>query len=443
MRKQLGFLPEESPLYEEMTPISYLEFFADLYEVPGDVAEERMLDTLEKLDLEHHDRKLGDMSKGMKRKVAIARSLINDPDVLIYDEPASGLDPLTTNYVIEFTEQLAEEGKTIVFSAHNLFHVESICDRVAIMNDGQIVARGDLEALQDEYGERRYRVYTTVEVPDAVEGERYLVPRRGEHGRRRRDARNRERPRRRGHRHPDRGVESGRGVPQRRRVGDAERPHRPGGVDGRATTAADSALGGDEERRRRRQANGRGDDASSSGWDSSRRWRSAAPVPDWIQVSTASALTSPARYYGPAADDSTFATVPPSQPGLYRGDQELLFVGTTLVDRSRTSKGTPPSRSSGTLSTDTTNAGWPTRTTPQRRIQCRSTCSTSSRAGSRRASRRATVSPPTGVAAVAATVTTRVAVVVMVRLTGPDPAEPERPPPTRTPPGRSVASAPG
>jgi len=169
MRKQLGFLPEESPLYEEMTPISYLQFFADLYEVRGDVAEERMLDTLEKLDLEHHDRKLGDMSKGMKRKVAIARSLINDPDVLIYDEPASGLDPLTTNYVIEFTEQLAKEGKTIVFSAHNLFHVESICDRVAIMNDGQIVARGDLEALQDQYGERRYRVYTTVEVPDAIE----------------------------------------------------------------------------------------------------------------------------------------------------------------------------------------------------------------------------------------------------------------------------------
>lgn len=169
MRKQLGFLPEESPLYEEMTPLSYLQFFADLYDVPGDVAEERMLDTLEKLDLQHHDRKLGDMSKGMKRKVAIARSLINDPDVLIYDEPASGLDPLTTNYVIEFTEQLAAEGKTIVFSAHNLFHVESICDRVAIMNDGQIAARGDLDELQAEYGERRYHVYTTVEVPESVQ----------------------------------------------------------------------------------------------------------------------------------------------------------------------------------------------------------------------------------------------------------------------------------
>ncbi|MFU1781994.1 ATP-binding cassette domain-containing protein [Haloarcula japonica] len=169
MRQQLGFLPEESPLYEEMTPISYLKFFADLYDVDPDVAEERMHDTLDELELEHRDRKLGDMSKGMKRKVAIARSLINDPDVLIYDEPASGLDPLTTNYVIEFTEQLANEGKTIVFSAHNLFHVESICDRVVIMNEGEIVARGDLEELQAEYGHTRYHVYTTVDVPDAVQ----------------------------------------------------------------------------------------------------------------------------------------------------------------------------------------------------------------------------------------------------------------------------------
>jgi len=169
MRQQLGFLPEESPLYEEMTPTSYLRFFADLYDVPESVATERMHETLDELDLEHRDRKLGDMSKGMKRKVAIARSLINDPDVLVYDEPASGLDPLTTNYVIEFTEQLAEEGKTIVFSAHNLYHVETICDRVAIMNEGQIVARGDLEELQAEYGEREYYVYTTVEVPDAVQ----------------------------------------------------------------------------------------------------------------------------------------------------------------------------------------------------------------------------------------------------------------------------------
>jgi len=168
MRKHLGFLPEESPLYEEMTPTSYLSFFADLYDVDAAVGEERMHETLDDLELDHRDRQIGDMSKGMKRKVAIARSLINDPEVLIYDEPASGLDPLTTNYIIEFTERLAEEGKTIVFSAHNLFHVESICDRVAIMNEGEIVASGDLDRLQEEHGSTTYHVYTSVEVPESV-----------------------------------------------------------------------------------------------------------------------------------------------------------------------------------------------------------------------------------------------------------------------------------
>jgi ABC-2 type transport system ATP-binding protein len=168
MRRKLGFLPEESPLYEEMTPVSYLGFFADLYDVPGGVADRRIHDTLDRLDLDHRDRPLGDMSKGMKRKVAIARSLVNDPDVLVYDEPASGLDPLTTNYIIEFTQELAEQGKTIVFSAHNLYHVETICDRVAIMNEGTVVAQGDLAELQAAHGETNYHVYTTVEVPDSA-----------------------------------------------------------------------------------------------------------------------------------------------------------------------------------------------------------------------------------------------------------------------------------
>jgi ABC-2 type transport system ATP-binding protein len=168
MRHRLGFLPEESPLYEEMTPQTYLHFFADLYEVPDGVADRRIQDALDDLDLDHRDRQLGDMSKGMKRKVAIARSLINDPDVLIYDEPGSGLDPLTTNYIVEFTEQLAKEGKTVVFSAHNLFHVQSICDRVLILNEGEVVARGDLAALREAYGETTYHVYTTVAVPNSA-----------------------------------------------------------------------------------------------------------------------------------------------------------------------------------------------------------------------------------------------------------------------------------
>jgi len=171
MRRGLGFLPEESPLYEDMTALSYLRFFADLYDVPRETADERVGAALDRLELEHRERRLGDMSKGMKRKVAIARSLVNDPDLLIYDEPASGLDPLTTNYVLEFTRELSDRGKTVVFSAHNLYHVESVCDRVVIMNRGEIVARGSVPEIRAEHGTTEYHVYTSVPVSgvDAVE----------------------------------------------------------------------------------------------------------------------------------------------------------------------------------------------------------------------------------------------------------------------------------
>ena len=176
MRRSLGFLPEESPLYEDMTARSYLDFFADLYDVPDATATERIERTLDRLDLDHRDRRLGDVSKGMKRKVAIARSLVNDPDVLVYDEPASGLDPLTTNYVLEFVRELRDAGKTVLFSAHNLYHVESVCDRVAIMNRGEIVARGTVPEIRDEYGTTEYRVFASVPLDDTTrEGDRHVV----------------------------------------------------------------------------------------------------------------------------------------------------------------------------------------------------------------------------------------------------------------------------
>jgi len=164
LRRRLGFLPEESPLYDEMTPRSYLEFFADVYDVPEDVASERIESTLDRLELDVRDRPVGDFSKGMKRKVAIGRSLINDPAVLIYDEPASGLDPITTNTVIEFTRELASREKTIVFSAHDLYHVESVCDEVAIMHDGRIAAQGTLESIREQFGTVEYRIYADVKV---------------------------------------------------------------------------------------------------------------------------------------------------------------------------------------------------------------------------------------------------------------------------------------
>ncbi|GGL60519.1 ABC transporter ATP-binding protein [Halocalculus aciditolerans] len=169
MRTELGFLPEESPLYEEMTPTSYLRFFADLYDVPRDVADERMADVLDRLDLDVRDRPVGDFSKGMKRKVAIARSLVNDPSVLVYDEPASGLDPVTQHTLEEFTRELAADGKTVLFSAHDLHRVEAVCDRIGILVDGEIAARGTMDEIRGEFGEVEYRVTTSVPVTGSEE----------------------------------------------------------------------------------------------------------------------------------------------------------------------------------------------------------------------------------------------------------------------------------
>ncbi len=176
MRRSLGFLPEESPLYENMTARSYLSFFADLYDVPGDVAAERIESTLDRLDLDHRERRLGDVSKGMKRKVAIARSLVNDPDVLVYDEPASGLDPLTTHEVLQFVQELADDGRTVVFSAHNLYHVADLCDRVIVMNEGEIIARGGVAEIREAHGRTTYRVTATVSLPESEpSGDRHVV----------------------------------------------------------------------------------------------------------------------------------------------------------------------------------------------------------------------------------------------------------------------------
>jgi ABC-type multidrug transport system, ATPase component len=154
----LGFLPEESPLYEGMGVEDYLMFFSELYCIPKDRAKKRIRELLFDLALNADGKKIGDLSKGMKRKVAIARSLINDPDILIYDEPASGLDPMTSRYITDYVRSLKQSGKTIIFSAHNLFQVESLCDRILILKSGKLVTLGTAEEIRKEYGKIQYRL---------------------------------------------------------------------------------------------------------------------------------------------------------------------------------------------------------------------------------------------------------------------------------------------
>jgi ABC-2 type transport system ATP-binding protein len=158
VRQFLGYLPEDSSLYENMTATEYLLFFSELYKMPKRKAKERIDLLLDSLKLPEQDKLTAELSKGMKRKVAIARALLHDPKILILDEPNAGLDPLTSFFIINYLKSLKEQGKTILVSAHNLFHVEYICDRVAILKDGRLILCDNMEAIRRSLGRREYEV---------------------------------------------------------------------------------------------------------------------------------------------------------------------------------------------------------------------------------------------------------------------------------------------
>lgn len=147
IKRTLGYVPEESSMYEDIGIFDYLWFFANIYEVPKKDAQHRISSLLSRLDLHVGNRIIGDLSKGMKRKVLIARSLLHDPDLLIYDEPASGLDPKTSRFILDFMLELKRKGKTILFSSHHLRHVEQVADTVLIMHKGKLVTNKTLQQL--------------------------------------------------------------------------------------------------------------------------------------------------------------------------------------------------------------------------------------------------------------------------------------------------------
>ena len=158
VKQQIGYLPEESPLYEAMTARQYLLFFSELYHMPRRKALERIDWLLDSLDLPEKDRLTGEFSKGMKRKTAIARALLHDPRLLVLDEPSSGLDPLTSFFILDYLKTLKKQGKTILLSAHNLFHVETICERVASIKNGRLLVFDRMEAIRKQLGKREYQV---------------------------------------------------------------------------------------------------------------------------------------------------------------------------------------------------------------------------------------------------------------------------------------------
>jgi len=167
LKQNLGYLPEESRLYETMTTDAYLSFFGEIYGMSKAAIRTRRDDLLASLTLEPEGKKIAELSKGMKRKVAIARSLMHDPGLLIYDEPTSGLDPMTSRSVLDYIKGLREGGKTVIFSAHNLFQVEEACDLVLILRRGRVVAKGTMPELREAFGSITYQVFFRIPDPAA------------------------------------------------------------------------------------------------------------------------------------------------------------------------------------------------------------------------------------------------------------------------------------
>jgi len=148
IKKTIGYLPEHNSLYQEMPVIDYLKYVAELQRIKPEKIKERILEMVNICGLEgEKHKKISELSKGYRQRVGLAQALIHDPEVLILDEPTTGLDP---NQIVEIRELIKKIGreKTVILSSHILAEVEATCDRILIINKGKIVANGTSEELR-------------------------------------------------------------------------------------------------------------------------------------------------------------------------------------------------------------------------------------------------------------------------------------------------------
>ena len=147
VRKKIGYLPEHNPLYLEMYVKEYLNFISKVHKVSG--AKSRISDLIEMTGLgKEQGKKIAQLSKGYRQRVGLAQAMLHDPEVLILDEPTSGLDPNQLVEIRSLIKQLGKE-KTVIFSTHIMQEVQAICDRVVIINNGNLVADDPIERLQE------------------------------------------------------------------------------------------------------------------------------------------------------------------------------------------------------------------------------------------------------------------------------------------------------
>jgi len=146
--ERIGYLPEESYLYRFLTAEETLDFYGRLFNMPADVRRQRAEELIEKVGLARDKkRQLKEYSKGMRQRIGLAQALINDPELIILDEPTSGLDPIGTRWMKNLILELKAQGKTILMCSHRLDDVQDVCDRIAILYEGDLQELGEVEKL--------------------------------------------------------------------------------------------------------------------------------------------------------------------------------------------------------------------------------------------------------------------------------------------------------
>lgn len=153
VRAHIGFLSTATALYGRLTAQEMVEYFGRLHGLSRDTLRARVDALFETLDMnEFRDRRCDKLSTGMKQKVSVARTLVHDPPVMIFDEPTHGLDVLVARTLVGFIRDCRARGKTVIFSTHVMSEAEKLCDTIAIIHDGRILAEGTLEQLRQRAG---------------------------------------------------------------------------------------------------------------------------------------------------------------------------------------------------------------------------------------------------------------------------------------------------
>ena len=153
---QIGYLPEERGLYPKRTVMEQMIYLAQLRGLNKKAAETNAKRWLNRLEVaEYETRKLETLSKGNQQKVQLASTLVANPDIVILDEPFSGLDPVNSQILKDVVSELIADGKLVIFSSHQMSYVEEFCDHIAIINQGEVVLAGRLKEIKQAYGEKQ------------------------------------------------------------------------------------------------------------------------------------------------------------------------------------------------------------------------------------------------------------------------------------------------